>query len=93
MSAPRSPRLAGTPKLGAPRVGDKVLVNNSLKGTVRFVGETKFASGIWVGVELPGPGKLISASIHMHATLPHCDTCIAHCISPSDQHMLGSLRL
>ncbi len=32
--------------------GDRVLVNGSKEGTLRFVGLTHFAKGIWVGVEL-----------------------------------------
>ena len=32
--------------------GDRVLVNGSKEGTLRFVGPTHFAKGIWVGVEL-----------------------------------------
>ncbi|XP_003387401.1 PREDICTED: CAP-Gly domain-containing linker protein 1-like isoform X2 [Amphimedon queenslandica] len=34
------------------RIGDRVLVNNSKEGTLRFLGPTHFAKGIWVGVEL-----------------------------------------
>ncbi|OQR74379.1 CAP-Gly domain-containing linker protein 4-like [Tropilaelaps mercedesae] len=36
-------------------VGDRVVVGNKRKGVLRFVGETKFASGIWAGVELDSP--------------------------------------
>ena len=32
--------------------GDRVIVNNSKEGTLRFIGPTHFAKGIWVGVEL-----------------------------------------
>ena len=32
--------------------GDRVLVNGNKEGTLRFVGPTHFAKGIWVGVEL-----------------------------------------
>lgn len=33
-------------------VGDRVLVNNTKEGILRFIGSTHFAKGIWVGVEL-----------------------------------------
>ncbi|GAA5800673.1 hypothetical protein HPULCUR_006109 [Helicostylum pulchrum] len=36
-------------------VGSKVLVNNELSGTVRFIGNTSFQTGKWVGVELDEP--------------------------------------
>lgn len=36
-------------------IGDRLLVNNSKEGTLRFIGPTHFAKGIWVGVELDEP--------------------------------------
>ena len=35
-------------------LGDRVVLR-SLAGTVRFIGETQFAAGIWIGVELDEP--------------------------------------
>ncbi len=37
-----------------PRLGDVVLARGQ-QGTVRYVGPTQFAPGIWLGVELDGP--------------------------------------
>ncbi|XP_014672121.1 PREDICTED: CAP-Gly domain-containing linker protein 4-like [Priapulus caudatus] len=34
------------------RIGDKVIVNGLKAGTLRFIGETKFAKGVWAGIEL-----------------------------------------
>ncbi|CAO0794338.1 unnamed protein product [Mucor circinelloides] len=36
-------------------VGGRVLVNNELSGTIRYVGTTSFQTGKWVGVELDEP--------------------------------------
>lgn len=33
-------------------VGSRVFVNNDLAGTVRFIGNTSFQTGKWIGVEL-----------------------------------------
>lgn len=37
-------------------LGDKVIINNSKVGTLRYCGATQFASSIWAGVELDEPG-------------------------------------
>ena len=36
-------------------VGDRVRVQRSKTGTVKFVGQTEFSTGTWIGVELDGP--------------------------------------
>jgi len=37
------------------KVGDRVLVSGSRLGTLRFLNMTKFAGGLWAGVELDDP--------------------------------------
>lgn len=37
------------------KLGDRVLVNGVKTGTLRFVGTTEFATGLWAGVELETP--------------------------------------
>jgi dynactin 1 len=36
-------------------IGSRVIVNNDLSGIIRFVGNTSFQTGKWVGVELDEP--------------------------------------
>lgn len=33
-------------------MGDQVLVNNKYKASVKYVGSTSFAEGVWYGLEL-----------------------------------------
>ena len=63
-------------------VGDRCLVG-SKRGTVRFVGDTKFAAGKWVGVELHTPGTPHTHQGHCrpHFPLP----------SPHTRHLSLSL--
>jgi dynactin complex subunit len=53
------------------QVGQRVVLSlRNLKGTVRFIGETKFAPGKWIGVELDEPEVRLgpaSRSIGHHA--------------------------
>lgn len=37
------------------QTGDSVMVAGQKTGTVRFVGRTQFASGVWLGIELDQP--------------------------------------
>ena len=64
-----TPNIRGPPPTGGPSLsaeelrakaeqlhdGDRIVVNGSKEGTLRFIGPTHFAKGIWVGVELDTP--------------------------------------
>jgi dynactin complex subunit len=39
------------------QVGDNILYGSE-KGIVKFVGNTHFSAGVWVGIELDTPSKL-----------------------------------
>ena len=53
------------------QVGDRVAVGQSLfSGTVRFVGFTTFADGVWVGVELHRRGEEFPQSVFFFLCIP-----------------------
>ena len=49
-------RVNQTPKVPEPtesfKIGDKIWVGGTKQGTVKYIGDTKFAPGEWAGVEL-----------------------------------------
>ncbi|KAL4236501.1 CAP-Gly domain-containing linker protein 4 [Mactra antiquata] len=45
-------RASSISSLAEIEVGDRVIVAGQRKGTIKFVGETKFAPGVWYGIEL-----------------------------------------
>ncbi|XP_046583518.1 CAP-Gly domain-containing linker protein 4-like isoform X1 [Haliotis rubra] len=48
-------RASSVGDLGDIEAGDRVIVAGQRKGTVRFAGDTKFAPGVWYGIELDKP--------------------------------------
>ena len=44
------------------KIGDTIQLGDGVSGQVRFIGNTQFANGVWVGIELKNPkGMLIEA--------------------------------
>ena len=48
------------------QLGQRVLVGNVMAGTIRYVGPTHFAEGVWVGVEIDLPRGRNNGSIDGH---------------------------
>ena len=74
-------------------VGDTVLVTPGYKmGTVKFVGETKFADGVWIGIALDGPqGKARSRArclkynvVIISSYQKYVNVSTVHCVSCSN---------
>ncbi len=53
-------------------IGQRVLIGNVMAGTVRFVGHTHFAEGLWIGVELDMPKGRNDGSLDKHRYF-HCE--------------------
>ncbi|KAI8578719.1 hypothetical protein K450DRAFT_245180 [Umbelopsis ramanniana AG] len=53
------PSISTTKVQATPQVGDRVILENGLTGTLRYLGETSFKKGHWAGIELDelGTGK------------------------------------
>lgn len=53
------PSISTTKVLATPQVGDRVILENGITGTLRYLGETSFKKGHWAGIELDelGTGK------------------------------------
>jgi hypothetical protein len=55
-------------------LGDTVLVSKKHKATVRFIGPTNFAEGVWYGLELEkeiGTSVIHKESLYLHRTNTH----------------------
>ena len=48
-------KKADLPMMLGLAIGDRVRVQRCKSGTVKYVGETEFSTGLWIGVELDGP--------------------------------------
>ena len=53
------------------QVGDTVLVRGSLKGTVKYIGETHYAKGDWIGVEVR-----LCYCIYIYILKMNCTICL-----------------
>ena len=65
-----TPTTGGSLSMSSPsndyNVGDKIKIGTK-KGTIRFIGETKFATGTWYGIELEQPAGKNDGSINGEA--------------------------
>ena len=72
-SSPTPLSLAASPDLVLEE-GMSVLVSKEL-GVVRFIGETEFAPGIWLGVELRKPSEYVLLKYFKKIYTPHFENC------------------
>ena len=83
-------------------VGDRVWVGGSKPGTVRYIGETKFAPGEWAGVELDAAlgkndgtvgGEQYFSCPPMHGVFSRCNRLSRHqveCVQDLDSYIFSA---
>lgn len=49
------------------KIGKRVKTKTGKEGVIRFIGETKAAAGVWVGIELDGPGIILSIALFLYS--------------------------